>query len=331
MTELITTANFKAITISGSGMTARILPFGASLVDLRLEGWAHPLVIGLKDEASYLEERHLYLGAVIGRFANRIAHGRTIVDGQPVLLDCNAPPHHSHGGSNGFASKFWKVSKAQGASATLKLRSPDGEAGYPGRVDVIATYELVPPHTLRLTLEATTTRNTILNLCHHPYFNLDGRARIDNHCLQVDAERYLPCDETVLPTGQINHVAHSDFDFRQAVRIGDKIEGGTLYNNSYCLCDEPSRVLTYAARLSADRGPQLEVWTTQAGLHVYSGHKLKTESKGQNGREIAAFGGLCLEAQNWPNSANMPNFPSPSLAADETYRQVTEYRFQMTR
>ncbi|KAA9008750.1 aldose epimerase family protein [Histidinibacterium aquaticum] len=318
-------APFRPIRLAGHRLRAEILPFGASLVSLVPDGLGRSIVLGHGNREDYAKHPKLYMGAVIGRHANRIAFGRTLLDGQTLKLDLNAPPHHSAGGAAGFSTQTFRVGLRTRERVALHYHSPDGEGGYPGALDVSVTYELAPPSTLRLTLEATTTAPTILSMCHHPYFDLDGRRDVRDHELQVHAERYLPCDDTVLPTGDVVPVKGTGFDFRTARRFASA-PGWARLNNTFRLHDMPEGPLRPAATLWGADGTRLDLATTMPGLHVYSGHRLSGTAHGADGQQFEAFSGLCLEAQAWPDAPNNPLFPSVVLRPERGYRHVTEYR-----
>ena len=310
--------------IGGYGLYASIIPLGASLRDLRLDGFDFPLVLGLHPEDQKANPQ-FYMGAVIGRHANRIGFGRASVDGEALALALNAPPHHSAGGTVGFSRRAWQVAHHDATELSLSLISPDGEEGYPGEVRVTATYKIAPGPVLSLAFSAHADRNTILNMCHHPYFNLDGSETADNHVLEIAADTYLPCDETVLPSAGPTPVTGSAFDFTTPRTLGDI--SGQNYNNTFCLSDAPANPLRFAARLTGTTGLSMDVWTTQSGLHLYNGYKLVDCPCGHDGRSYHPRSGVCLEAQNWPDAPNHPDFPSSLLKPGQRYEQVTEYRF----
>ena len=313
--------------ISNGRLSARVMPFGASLVDLRLEGIDHPLVLGLADLADY--PRHgLLFGAVVGRHANRIGGARVQIDGRTYQLEANEPPHHLHGGAGGFGVRDWQLKALSPAAAVFGLISADGDAGYPGALSVTATYQIVTPATLSLTLEARADRTTIVNLCHHPYFNLDGHADVSDHELTIAADRYLPSGPELVPTGEIAPVAGTPFDFRVPRRVGRAVRrSGKIFNHNFCLAYEAPTSPTFAARLRGRTGVTMELWTTQLGVHFYEGYRIANCPPGLDGRRYGPRAGLCLEAQNWPDSPNNSDFPSAILPAGQLYRQVTEYRF----
>lgn len=311
----MTTSEEDAVWIGAGLLRARILRFGATLQDLRLDPFANPLVLSLPDAAYRGSARSLFSGAVVGRVAGRIAEGRTAIGGAPLHLPVNAAPHHLHGGPDGFSHQDWKITEVAAQSVTLSLTSPAGAGGYPGTLDVTARYEVRDPSTLALSLEARSDAQTFVNLCHHPYFNLRGVGSINQHTLESPAQSYLPSDADALPTGQIAPVAGTDFDFTKPRLLGD-----AAFDNSLCLHDAPCGPLAFAGRLSAGTdAPQMEIWTTQPALHLYDGRSIAAGSGPRSG--------IALEAQGWPDAPNNPAFPSVIVQPDVPYRQVVEYRF----
>ncbi|MBF0680724.1 MAG: galactose mutarotase [Devosia sp.] len=314
-----------SITIHNGRLSARLIPFGATLVDLRLAGWDRSLVLGYDHIEDYSRTNH-YSGAVIGRHANRLSQGLVEIDGVMVQLPRNSGGHHLHGGETGMARQDWTRLDQTPSMVRLGYVSPDGEEGYPGNCAFTAVYEVVGDAKLRLSLEAVSDRTTLVNLCQHPYFNFTGAANIFDHVLEIASETYLPSDVDLIPTGVEQPVRGSPFDFTSPRAVGP-LRPNPGYNNNFCLAREPSLDPRFAARLTAPGGPVMEVWTTQAGLHLYDGYKLEPGQNGSDGRVFGPNSGLCLEAQNWPDSPGRLNFPSSILEAGKIYRQITEYRF----
>lgn len=320
--------NTDCFAISGGGLSAIILPHGARLADLRMNGSDSPLVLRYNDMSDFLSDR-LFMGAVIGRFGNRIQNGRVHINGTVHELEKNeADCRHLHGGTNGFSSKTWHVQSCTEQSIQLRLFSADGEAGFPGNLNTLASYSIPEDGVLRLDLEATTDRETIINLCHHPYFNLDQTPDLNGHRLTINTSSYLPCGKDLVPTGEIRSVDSSAFDFRIArPLLPAKPESATDFNNTYCLPVNRKRQLYHAATLSTE-AIQMQLWTSQPGLHLYNSYKLDGSAIGFNGTRLQAGAGLCLEAQGWPDSPNQANFPSCRLLPGMTYFHRTEYRFK---
>ncbi len=311
-----------AITLTQGRMTANILTYGATIRDLRYE--QRRVVRGLPTLAAY-ETQKAYLGAIVGRYANRIRQGRFSLDGVDYQLACNNPPNHLHGGSVGFDRRVWQVAEHGPTMVTLTLTSPAGEEGYPGTVEVRCVYQLLDTG-LRITLNATTDQTTLMNLAAHSYFNLSGQPTIDDHRLTVAAERYLPIDDTAIPTGEPRPVDATDFDLRGGRRLADIIHRPLDHN--FIVGPAPLATPRCVAHVSEPHsGLNLEVWSTEPGLQVYDGAWLVVASDDLDGRAIVRNGGLCLEPQRFPDSPNRPDFPSAVLRPGETYQQITEYRF----
>lgn len=325
---------------SAAGAEARILTYGAVVRDLVVPGpkGQQRVVLGFPDFAPY-PEHSPHFGAIAGRFANRIAHGRFALDGKTYQLPLNQGGKHSlHGGGNGFGKRLWTILAADESSVTLGIVSKDGDAGYPGTLTLVATYTLAEPATLRMTLHATTDAATIVNLCHHSYFNLDGSPDILDHTLQVRANLTTPVDADLIPNGSLAPVAGTPFDFRVARPIRTPGADGTRhwYDHNYVLRRDrvaesvlPGVEVAHAATLaSAKSGLAMEVWTSEPALQVYDGFKVSTPVPGLEGVAYGACAGICLEPQHVPDSPNLPHFPSTVLRPGEVYRQVTEYRFK---
>jgi aldose 1-epimerase len=283
-----------------------------------------------------------HFGATAGRYANRIAHGRFLLDGKAHQLPLNQAGKHSlHGGGEGFGKRPWTILHHDAASATLGLLSPDGDHGYPGAVSVTCRYTLAElasgGTTLRVELTATTDAATIINLCHHSYFNLDGSPDILDHELEVRANLYTPCDADLIPDGTVASVAGTGFDFRKPrpIRLMNADGSRFWYDQNYLLRRDkrepsvmPGLEVAHAATLrSAKNGLSMQVWTTEPACQVYDGANCAVPAKGLDGSAIGPSAGICLEPQHVPDSPNLPHFPGTTLRPGEVYRQVTEYRF----
>jgi aldose 1-epimerase len=316
--------------ISNGVFTARIATTGAALADVGRAGVPHGLVLGLPDIVAYRANDQLF-GAVIGRVANRTVTGAVALDGVALPLAANGGPYHLHGGAGGFATRRFELERLEADCLSLAYASADGEEGYPGALAVLATYEVLPPATLRLTFEATTTRPTLVNLAHHAYLNLNGAGPVADHSLVIAADHYLPGDEDFVPTGDVASVAGTPFDWRAPRPVETAAARGFDLNHTFCLARGTRAEPAFAARLEVAGRPSLEVWTTQPGLHLYDAYKLRPGTPGLDGTWIGPGDGLCLEAQGWPNAANRLDFPSIRLDPGEHYRQVTEYRFTPAR
>ncbi|MGL4494182.1 MAG: aldose epimerase family protein [Beijerinckiaceae bacterium] len=327
---------------SKSGAVATIMEWGAVLRDMQVPkpgGGVQRVVLGLNTLADYLAHSP-HFGATAGRFANRIGGGQFTLDGKRHQLPLNQAGKHSlHGGGPGlgFGARPWTILNTTENSVTLGLVSPDSDAGYPGAVNVQCRYTLAEPAILRVELSASTDKATIINLCHHSYFNLDGGADILDHTLMLRANVWTPVSEDLIPDGTLQPVAQTPLDFRvaRAVRhLGD--DGSRFwYDHNFILRrdhEEPSvadglRVAHAATLASAKSGLAMEVWTTEPAIQFYDGFKVAVPVEGLGGTRYGANAGLCLEPQHVPDSPNLPHFPSTTLRPGELYRQVTEYRF----
>jgi aldose 1-epimerase len=321
--------------------TVAITNYGGHLVSALVpdrEGRAADVILGYKDLDGYLGDTS-FLGSLIGRYANRIAKGRFALGGASFTLATNDGPNHLHGGKVGFGRRLWAakiVGGQDGDALELKLTSPDGEEGYPGKLEVTVVYSLTADGGLRMDYSATTDRTTIVNLTNHAYFNLAGEGSGDvlGHELSVEADQFTPVDATLIPTGEKRAVAGTPFDFRKPTAIGariadpyEQIKLGHGYDHNFVLRGS-GRSLRLAARvLEPKSGRVLEVLTTEPGLQFYSGNFLNGSIVGKSGKPYAHRGGFCLEAQLFPDSPNRPEFASPVLEPGAKYTQTTVYRF----
>jgi aldose 1-epimerase len=294
-------------------------------------------VLGFPRLDDYLKHSP-HFGAIAGRYANRIRGGRFVLDGKAHQLPCNQDGRHSlHGGGQGFGKRPWTLLHHDDASATLGLVSPDGDHGYPGALTVACRYTLAEPATLRVELTATTDAPTIVNLCHHSYFNLDGSPDILDHELMLRANLMTPVDGDLIPSGEMAAVSGTPFDFRtpRPIRLLKPDGSRHGYDHNFLLRRDrreasalPGLDVALAAALrSPKNGLSMEVWTSEPALQLYDAGKLATPVPGLSGVTYGPCAGLCLEPQHCPDSPNLPHFPSTELRPGEVYRQITEYRF----
>ncbi len=313
-----------AFTIEKDGMAVSILATGASIASIRPRGADHSMVLSLPTNA-YGAGNQSFIGASIGRFANRIGAGRFALNGTSYSLPVNDGPNQLHGGPAGFSTRVWSVAAHTDSQLVLTLTSDDGDEGFPGRLEARAIFTVLDGAEMEIAYEATADRPTVANLTSHLYFNLDGAGGILGHRLTVLADHYLPIDETTLPTGEIAPVAETAFDLRTP-RVLSQCPDGLDHN--FCLASQRSATLRPAVRLEAERsGWTLELSTTEPGMQVYDGHKFDGGQSDSMGRPLDAFAGLALEPQLWPDAPNRPSFPSALLLPGETYRAVSHYRF----
>lgn len=320
-------------TITNShGIEARVMTYGATLVSLKTPdraGRIADILLGFDSLAPYLSGTS-YLGATVGRYANRIADARFSLDGVSRQLAANDGRNSLHGGTKGFDKRVWTAEIAGDGAVRMRYLSADGEEGYPGQVAAQATYRLGEDDTLSIAYEATTTAPTPVNLVNHAYFNLTGDRTKDilGHELRVEASSFTPVDATLIPTGEIRPVAGTPFDFRTPQMIGARIAApdeqlgrGHGYDHNWVL-DKPAPGALSLAAIATDpeSGRRLEVRTTQPGMQFYSGNFL-------SGTPFARRTGLCLETQHFPDSPNHATFPDTVLKPGETYRETTVFAF----
>ncbi len=316
------------VTLVGGGLTMKVITWGAVIQDLRLEGHSHPLVLGFDTFDDY-PLHSPYFGATPGRCANRIADGRFKLDGREYQLERNENGvGHLHGGSDSIARRNWDIVSLAPDRVELAIVDPDGRAGYPGNCSITATYTLQEHGVLSVVYTSTTDRPTLINVCQHSYFNLDGGEDALGHDLMLAADAYLQVDDRLIPTGEIRPVDGTPFDFRTMSPMNRQLGGErVLYDHNFCL--SPARVekRTVAIARSVTSGVAMEVRTTEPGIQFYAGVKLNVLAAGLEGRRYGPFAGFCLETQTWPDAINHPNFPSAVLRPGELLRQETDYVF----
>jgi aldose 1-epimerase len=292
------------------------------------------IVLGFDDLQAYVKDSP-YFGAIVGRYGNRIAKGHFALDGHTYTLAVNNGPNHLHGGLKGFDKVIWHAEPLAGSTGlVLSRRSPDGEEGYPGNLDVRVTYRLTDDNRLVIDYHATTDKATPVNLTQHSYFNLAGEGDVLGHELTIDADRYTPVDANLIPTGELAPVEGTPFDFRKSTAIGARIDTPNLqlknaggYDHNWVLNRKGTGLQLAARVVEPKTGRTLEVSTTQPGLQFYSGNFLDGTLKGKGGRVYVKHAGLCLETQHFPDSPNHPDFPSTILRPGEQYDTQTVFRF----
>ena len=320
--------------VNARGLSATILTLGAIVQSVRTsdrDGRFADIVLGFDRLEPYLDNR-AYLGAVIGRYANRIARGRFQLDAREHVLSRNEADNTLHGGAEGFDKAIWNATVA-GARLSLTHRSPDGDQGFPGELAVTVTYELTGGG-LQIDYEARASAATPVNLTNHSYWNLAGKAAADilDHVLQVDADRFTPVDGRMIPTGTIASVDGTPFDFRtartlrQAVQSGDpKVLRAGGIDQNFVLNGGAAHARAASLR-DPGSGRTLEVLTTEPGLQVYTGNHLHLAGVGKGGVPLRRWGGIALETQHFPDSPNQTSFPSTVLRPGETFRSSTIFR-----
>ncbi len=324
---------------NASGMEARISNYGGIVTSLRVPdraGRMGDVVLGYDKLADYLKNSP-YFGALIGRYGNRIAKGKFTLDGVSYSLATNNYPNALHGGVQGFDKRVWTpVAKMRSAGPTLELTyvSHDGEEGYPGTLTAQAVYTLTRDNALRLEYTATTDKPTVVNLTQHSYFNLAGHGDILGHIVEIPADRFTPVDSTLIPTGELQPVAGTPFDFRGPTTIGSRIaqpneqlQFGGGYDHNWVFQKETGNLTLLARVTDPESGRVLEVLSTEPGLQFYSGNFLDGTITGKGGWVYQHRNAFCMEPQHFPDSPNHPNFPSVVLRPGETYHNTIIYRF----
>lgn len=327
------------------GMQVRAITYGAIIQAIRVpdrSGHLADVTLGFDSLPGYLGDSP-YFGAVVGRYANRIARGRFTLEGRTYRLATNNGPNALHGGVKGYDKVVWRARSFQRGDTvgvTLEHTSPDGDEGYPGTLRVAVTYSLTPADELVVDYRATTDRPTPVNLSQHSYFNLAGEGSGDilGHLLTIDADRYTPVDSTLIPTGELASVAGTPFDFRRPTAIGARIDQpdqqlryGKGYDHNFVL-NRRGPGLAHAVRVvEPTSGRTLDISTTEPGLQFYSGNFLDGSIKGKGGHVYGHRSAIVLETQHFPDSPNHPGFPSTILKPGREFRSRTIFAFGVVR
>jgi len=324
-----------------SGAEVKVIDYGAIVVSLKVPdraGNLRDVVLGYDDLAGYVKDK-AFLGAIVGRYGNRIAAGKFTLDGKSYQLDLNDGPNHLHGGTHGFYKKLWKaklVKSKDGPGVALTYVSPEGEEGYPGKVTLTVTYTLTRDDALRVDYRGTTDKPTLLNPTHHSYFNLSGdpTQTIVDEELTIDADQTTAVGAGLIPTGKLTDVQGTPLDFRRPTKIGARIDAadeqlvlGKGYDHNWVLRGARGSVRQAAEVYDARSGIVMQVLTDQPGLQFYSGNFLDGTIRGKAGVAYGHRSALCLEAQLFPDAPNHPDFPSATLRPGQRYTQTTIYRF----
>lgn len=321
-----------------NGMMVRLITLGATVTELWTRdrnGELADVALGYDELTSY-ERQDCFFGATVGRVAFRIADGQFSLDGQRYQLTLDDKGQHLHGGPRGFSRAVWQaepLTTDSGAAVRLTHRSPDGDQGYPGAMDVTVVYTLTEQNELRIDYKASTDRPTLVNLTHHTYFNLAGHGRGDvlGHVLQLDADRWIPDEGPNVPSDAVADATATPYDFRQPTPIGERIEQTDANVKGYDLCyllnhDDGSlvRAATLAEPIS---GRTINVLTTEPSIVFYTANHLDGTRPGKGGAVYPQFSGVCLETGRPPNAINCPHFPSTVLRPGQVYRHTCVYRF----
>ncbi|MGN6401031.1 MAG: aldose epimerase family protein [Flavisolibacter sp.] len=323
-----------------NGMTAAITNYGGRLVSLLVpdkNGRLTDVVVGFSNVKNYINSTEPYFGATIGRVGNRIAKGKFSLDGKRYTLFTNNGPNTLHGGKKGFQAVVWEASQPNDTSLILRYLSKDGEEGFPGNLDVKVTYSLTSDNGFKCDYEATTDKKTVVNLTNHAFFNLNGEGSgtINNHVLQVNAGRYTPVDATLIPTGKIETVSGTPFDFTKPTTIGarvndnnEQLQFGKGYDHNFVLRAADDTVLRHAATIIGDQsGIEMDIYTEEPGLQFYGGNFMQGKNSFKSGAKDDYRTAFALETQHFPDAPNQPSFPSIVLEPGKTYHTVSVYRF----
>ena len=319
---------------NASGMQVQAITYGAIITSIRVpdrNGKLDDVVLGYDALDPYVRNPS-YFGAIVGRYANRIANGKFTLDGKEYSLATNNRPNHLHGGTKGFDKQVWDA-KIDGSTVRFTYRSVDGEEGYPGTVNTTVSYTLTDKNELIVEYQANADKATPFNLSQHSYFNLTGASRdVLDHEVTIFADRYTPTDATMIPTGELASVGDTPFDFRKPTKIGARINDGNTqlrqgggYDHNYVVNRQGAGLVPVARVVEPASGRVLEVSTTEPGVQFYTANTLNVVGKG--GRTYQKFFAFCLETQHYPDSPNKPQFPSSILRPGTDFSSRTVYTF----
>jgi aldose 1-epimerase len=325
-----------------NGMEVKITNYGGIITSIIVpdkDGKMADVVLGFDNIEQYLEPQP-YFGAIIGRYGNRIANGKFKLDDNEYTLVKNNGENHLHGGTKGFDKVIWEAKKVHYENkigVEMTYTSPDMEEGYPGNLEVIVQYALNNDNQLFIAYQANSDKKTLCNLTNHSYFNLsgEGNGTILNHELTLNANQITPTDEGMIPTGELQLVKDTPFDFIYATQIGQRIEddnqqlkNGNGYDHNFVL-NKGKNDERAAALFDPESGRFMEVFTTEPGIQIYTGNFLDGSLIGKSGKPYLKRGAVCLETQHFPDSPNQPNFPSTTLEAKKLYSSLTIYKFSV--
>ena len=307
-----------SIILKSEVLQAQVLSYGATLKDLRFNGFEKSLVLGYRSIDDYFCDKN-YAGVTVGRYANRISNGQYYLNSQKFDLDKNEVFATLHGGSDSCHNSSWEIADFGLNFVSLRYQFNDGDMGFGGNLSVKLIYELAGSK-LKLTIEASTSEVSLCNFTNHSYFNLDYSSNLENHYLSVKSAEIVEVDENKLPTGRVKSVAGSKFDFRAEKKLLDRNGSISLIDTNFCFSNDRTKIRE-VAELQTSKC-KMVLSTTEPGLQVYTGSSLKPP--------LQPFQGIALEPQYWPDSPNNPGFPNAFLRSGEKYKQITEYNFTNT-
>jgi len=326
---------------NANGVELKVITYGGRITSLKVpnkDGMFENVILGFDNIKDY-EKDNPFFGALIGRFGNRIAQGKFTLDGEEYELATNDGSNHLHGGVDGFDRVVWNAEPIEGSEdSKLKLTylSKDGEEGYPGNLNVTVVYTLTNDNTLDVSYEATTDKSTVINLTQHAYFNLTGdfSQSILDHKVEINADTFLPVDETLIPTAEIKDVEGTPFDFTAAKKIGKDINAeneqlarGRGFDHCWILNGDSGDMRFAASAYDSNSGRFMEIFTEEPAIQFYTGNFLDGTLPMPQGGTYAHRTGFCLETQHYPNSPNEKSFPSTVLNLGETYKTKTSFKF----
>ncbi len=326
---------------NSNGISVKITNYGGIITSLIVpdnSGKKDNIVLGYDNLDDYLKN-DFYYGAIIGRFCNRIANGKFSLDNKHYKLVVNNGINHLHGGTKGFDKVIWNAKPIEGdefVGVEMSYLSRDREEGYPGNLDIRVSYKLTNNNDLKIEYFATTDKKTIVNLTQHSYFNLSGnlKSEITNHYLKINADRFLPTNENLIPIGSINSVKNTPFDFNEFKKIethihtdNKQLKFANGYDHTWAVKAYDGKLKKIAEAYEKESGRILEVYTTKPGVQFYSGNFLNANETDVNGNLVYKRNGFCLETQYFPDSPNQPNFPSTILLPEEQYKETTVFKF----
>jgi len=327
-----------------AGMRAAITNYGGRLVSLWVpdkKGKFTDIVIGFNSVQAYQKSSEPYFGAIIGRYANRIARGKFSLDGREYTLFPNSGVNSKHGGKKGYQAVVWDAKKIDDSTLALTYLSKDMEEGFPGNLKIKVTYSLTGANGLKCAYEAATDKKTVVNLTNHSFFNLNGRGTgsMLNHVVQIYADKYLLIDSGLIPTGEMDYVKGSPFEFTKpeiiAKRIGqnnEQLKNGKGYDHSFVLNRSKKESLNHAAKVTGDKsGIVMDIYTEEPGLQFYSGNALRGKNIINDGSRDEYRTAFAMETQHFPDSPNQPSFPTTVLKPGDKYKTTTIYKFSVTR
>ncbi|HYJ62683.1 MAG TPA: aldose epimerase family protein [Parafilimonas sp.] len=328
--------------LKNGNMQVAITNYGARIVSIIVpdkNGNPTDVAVGYDAVQPYGEGGDTYFGAIVGRYGNRIAKGKFKLDGKEYTLATNNGANHLHGGNKGFSREVWDAQQQNDSTLVLTYLSKDGEEGYPGNLNAKVTYTVLSNDQLKIDYEATTDKNTVLNLTNHTYFNLNGQGNgtITNHSVMINASTYTPVDSTLIPTGKFESVKGTPFDFTTPTAIGarvndssnQQIKFGHGYDHNFVL-NTKGNIDAKAAEVTGDEsGIVMDVYTLQPGLQFYVGNFMNGSHTIKNGKKDDYRTAFCMETQHYPDSPNQPNFPSTELKPGQQYKTSTIYAFSV--